>query len=190
MTYVRILIDKSDETALALSESIEEKVREWLPFSEIGQETMRTLIDDAEDIGTLEKGYQEFGQLWLVGNKANTVYMGLESQGLCTARLQLQGQRMVALASCREICDFYQTRLVNDALGKFSQMNGDDGPDAVPDCWSMPHLSFEFVKTGDLVFCPAGMVVVEKAIESSISVRPARQGLDPDGLAIRNSNCK
>ena len=83
MTYVRILIDKSDETALALSESIEEKVREWLPFSEISQEAMRTLIDDAEDIGTLEKGYQEFGQLWLVG-KANTVYTGLESQGLCT----------------------------------------------------------------------------------------------------------
>ena len=50
MTYVRILIDKSDETALALSESIEEKVREWLPFSEISQEAMRTLIDDAEDI--------------------------------------------------------------------------------------------------------------------------------------------
>ena len=169
--YLRILIDKSDPAALSLSESIEQKVKEWVPFSEMGATEIQALIDDAEDIGTLEKGRQEFNQLWLVGNKANTVYTGLESQGVCTCRLQLQGQRMVALVSPREVCDFYKTRLVNDGIKQFCQLDGDSGPDAVPDCWAMPTLSFEFVRTGDLVFCPAGMIVVEKAVETSISVR-------------------
>ena len=136
---------------------------------------IEALINESEDQGTLERGFQEFGQLWLVGNKPNTVYMGLESQGLCTCRLQLQGQRLVALASAREVCDLYKTRSVNEAIKKFSQLDGDAGEDAVPDCWVMPNLCFHFVTTGDIIFCPAGMVVIEKAIDTSISVRPETQ---------------
>ena len=175
----RILLDKADATALELSDCIETKVKEWFPFSEIEEDTVKQLIDESEDVGTLERGLKDFQSLYLVGNKGGSVYSGLESQGLCTFRLQLQGQRLVALASASELLDFYKKRSVREALQHFEAMNGDaaDGEPEVPDCWVMPSLSFEFVRTGHALFCPAGMVVIEKAIEASVSVRPGLQGL-------------
>lgn len=167
---MRILLDKTEETAQVLSNTITSKVKEWIPFTEVPDETIKHIIDESDDSGTLEKGLDSFGTAWLVGNKANTVFSGLESAGLCTCRLQLQGQRLVALASASELIQYYQQRSVKSCLELFEQMSGEEGLE-VPDSWSMPQLSFEFVKTGDVMFIPAGMVTVEKAVETSITVR-------------------
>eukprot|EP00435_Cladocopium_sp_Y103_P067217 s267_g29.t1 len=139
-------------------------------------DTIKQLIDGSEDIGTLEKGRKDFNTMWLVGNKSGTAYSGLESMGLCSCRLQLQGQRLVAFASVNELRDFYKQRGIKECLQHFEKMSGEDEAQ-IPDVWAMPHPSFEFVRTGDVVFCPAGMVVVEKAVETSLTARRADWGL-------------
>lgn len=163
---------KKDPTADELAKAIRDKVFEWLPFPQVEPAVIKQLIDDSEDIGTLEQGKENFDTAWLVGNKAGTDYMGLEAQALPTCRIQLQGQRLVALASVNELQEFYKQRQLQDCIDMWKSMNGDGGSDCeVPDSWTMPSLSFEFVRTGDVVFCPAGTMIVEKAVETSISLR-------------------
>ena len=173
---IRILLDTENETSAALTKTIQDKIQEWVPFQQMADDTIKQLIDDSEDIGTLEKGRKDFNTMWLVGNKNGTVYTGLESLGLCSCRLQLQGQRLVAFASVGELRDFYKQRGIKECLELFEKMSGEDEAQ-IPDSWAMPHLSFEFVRTGDVVFCPAGMVVVEKAVETSITARRGDSGL-------------
>ena len=168
----RILIDHREETATALATAMKAKVKEWVPFEEMAEEVMHQLVQESEDQSTLERGKGEFDSVWLVGNKPGSVYAGLESQGLCTCRLQLQGQRLVALASTSELIEYYRQRGLPQCLKAFEGMDGSQEDFEVPDVWAMPQLCFEYVRTGDVVFCPAGMVTIEKAVETSISARP------------------
>lgn len=173
---LRSLVDKAaDQNAMILSEAVDQKVREWFPFEEMDDSVIKQLVDESEDHATMEKGLSEFQSMWLVGNRAGTVYSGLESQGLCSVRLQLQGQRLVAMVSTNELRDHFKTRGVRDCLQLFQKMNGDDSSVEIPDVWSMPNLSFHFVCTGDVVFIPAGMLIVEKAAETSVSLRPGQE---------------
>lgn len=172
---LRILFDETNSTACQLADAIRKKVFEWLPFPQVEPKIIKELIDDSEDIGTLEKGQKTFDTAWLVGNKAGTNYMGLEAQAMPSCRIQLQGQRLVAMASVNELQQFYKQRGIQDCIDMWKLMNGDAGSDCeVPDAWTMPSLCFEFVRTGDVVFCPAGTVIVEKAVESSVSLRHSR----------------
>lgn len=168
---LRTLIDRDCQRGDALASACFTKIREWIPFEETSPELVQSLIKDAEDEirPELEQGYKDMSTGWIVGAKAGSCYTGLESLGVPTVKLQLQGQRLVALASTSELLSYFRETSVKTACQRFEMM---DANAELPDSWEMPRLCFEYIKTGDVVFVPAGMVIIEKTVERSVSLRP------------------
>ena len=113
-------------------------------------------------------GVAELETLELAGMKQDHVYAGLDGHGLPSIKLQITGGRMLICADVIDACIFYQTKAlaeVRDALASVEMHS-------VPDAMAFPSLRAIFVKSGDILFVPGGMLVVEKNInELGMSIR-------------------
>ena len=118
----------------------------------------------------LAPAYQQLTSVWISGRKVDTVYSGLESQGLCTIHAQVSGGRLMVLAAVDELLSFFPSanKCLKTALEMFGKLHAKD----LPDSFAMPSLCAVYLKTGDILFCPCGFVSVEKGIQdTSIAVR-------------------
>lgn len=98
-----------------------------------------------EDDADLQQANVKLSSIWLVGNKQESVYAGLESQGLSTVRLQVCGGRLVALMSVQDLLDYFGGSSISAALEKFKQLHAKE---SIPDSFALPTLSAAYIKTG------------------------------------------
>ena len=166
-------MDASEEAGKKLTVAIQESMRQLLPDSwaenEIQQDSdlLKAVLAENPD---LEAASQELAAVWLVGNKVDTVYCGLESQGLCTLKLQLTGSRIVLAMSVEELVGYFPE--CNGSIQRAIELMKDLTQNDLPDHFSMPSFTAMHVRTGDIVFVPCGFVAFEKAISDiSLSVR-------------------
>lgn len=104
-------------------------------------EIMEIIEGDAE----LQNANVKLSSVWLVGNKQESVYAGLESQGLSTLRLQVSGGRLVALMSIQDLLDYFGGSSISAALEKFKHLNAKE---SIPDSFALPTLCAAYIKTG------------------------------------------
>ena len=177
---MRIILDKASDNGI--TKNVFETMRTNLPerWQEIevqeGSQRMQTFMDQqkanssAEEFQQMETALDQLTSVWLVGNKVESVYAGLDSQGLSTLRVQLGGARLSLYASVTDLLAYFPEAngSVKDALGLLQQMSASE----LPDSFAFPSLTAVHAKTGDVVFVPPGFVCIEKAIvETSIAAR-------------------
>lgn len=101
----------------------------------------------------------------------DSVYTGLDSQGMATVQIQLTGGRLVIFVAVDELIAFFPDchGVLKDAIDMFAAL---DAKNNLPDSFAMPSLSTVYLKTGDVVYCPLGFVCFEKTIsELGLTVR-------------------
>ena len=141
-------------------------VRVVVKFYRISNQMLQVLGDHPD----LASAYEQMTSVWISGRKVDTVYSGLESQGLCTIQGQVSGGRLVVLAAVDELLSFFPSanKCLKTALDMFGKLHSKD----LPDTFAMPSLSAVHLRTGDILFCPCGYVSVEKGIsDTSVAVR-------------------
>ena len=112
--------------------------------------------------------FQQLKAVWVVANKPDTSSSGLDSQGLGTLRLQVQGGRLVAMAHVSELMHYFRKDSLPEVLAEFQKITDDE----VPDSWEVPSFSCDYVKTGDVTYTPPGFLMAEKCItDASVSVK-------------------
>lgn len=112
--------------------------------------------------------YQQLKAVWIVGNKPDTSFCGLDSQGLGAFRLQVQGGRLVAMAHVSELMHYFRKDSLPAVLTEFQKITDDE----IPDSWEVPSFSVDYVKTGDVSYTPPGFLVAEKCItDASVTVK-------------------
>lgn len=104
-----------------------------------------SVMDIIDDDAELQAAHVKLSSIWLVGNKQESVYTGLDSQGLATMRLQVSGGRLIALVSTQDMLDFFGGSSISAALEKFKQMNAKE---SIPDAFALPSLCSAYLKTG------------------------------------------
>lgn len=139
--------------------------------------TIITWQDDAfkaaaEDMGSEgSKSLNAIKGLWLSGSRENTVYAGVDAQSLPTLRLQVTGGKMLICCCARQASAYWNTESLPEIRSKLMSLQAKSIPDAI----SFESLSAAFIRTGDLVFMPAGYIVLEKCVhDNDIGIR---QGL-------------
>lgn len=166
-------MDSNEEAGKQLEDNIHNAFAQLIPgaFGEhrflLDSEDMRSILGDRSD---LEDAAKEISKVFLVGQKQDTVFDGLESQGMSTLKLQLFGSRLVIAADIEEVLSFFPECQGNikSAIDKFKALTVEE----LPDSFSMPSLCAMHVRVGDMVFCPYGYLTCEKAIsDASVCVR-------------------
>eukprot|EP00434_Breviolum_minutum_P009285 symbB.v1.2.008182.t1/scaffold450.1/size202773/1 len=113
----------------------------------------------------LEPAFQQMTSIWITGRKVETVYTGLDSQGLATLHAQVSGGRLVVLAAVDEVLAYFPAakRCLKTALDMLTKLSVKE----LPDAFGMPSLCAQYIRTGDVIYCPCGYVAVEKCIQDT-----------------------
>ena len=161
---MRIIMEQTDVTS-----SVQESMRWLLP-----DDAQEIMLDSPEvdaivgNDGEFKTAREQLKSTWIVANRQNTTYCGLESQGLGTIRVQLSGGRLILLALVEEVLAFYGESSIKAAVDQLASTDLKE----LPDQWAVPSLCAEYLKTGDFMYCPPGHICVEKALSDvSISIR-------------------
>ena len=131
---------------------------------------VRDIVEDGEGAQLdLRKARAQLCSIWLSGSKQDTLYSGLDAQGLCTISAQLSGGRLCVRVLADELLSVYGKSSLKDAISDLEATP----VGSLPDSFTCPSLSMEYLRTGDICYVPAGYVAVEKSInsEASIAVR-------------------
>lgn len=153
-----------NEEEKEINSAIHSKVKEVLPSTWAEMDTRSALEGEEVD----DTAFNQLMGVWILANKEGSVSSGLEAGGFQSLRMQVQGGRLVALADARELCHYYRENSMEKVLDNFGKMNLDNCPDA----WEVPSLSFEYLKTGDLLYTPPGFMIWEKFIcDTSVALR-------------------
>lgn len=160
----------SCETGIELSKVVKEKFDALAPWEKASETEVQTALEKS---GGDAKVLSQFNSLWLIGQKENTGNPGIESAGLCTLQAQMSGGKLMITVAATEIMSHFQTKSVKSALERLAAI---ESTDDLPDAWVAPSLAAEYVRTGDIVYVPAGFLTVDKAIsDASITLRQARK---------------
>ena len=109
----RIIINKEDDSGL--TKAVTGSLSQILPASwgTCGGEILpdsNQMLQVLGDHPDLASAYEQMTSVWISGRKVDTVYSGLESQGLCTIQGQVSGGRLVVLAAVDELLSFFSIR--------------------------------------------------------------------------------
>ena len=169
VSNARIIMDSCD-TGRELSQAVKDKLDGMVPWQAASTAEVQTAVQKSGvDAGVVS----QFDSLWLVGQKENTGNAGIESAGLCTLQVQMSGGKLMITVSASEIMNHFQTRSVKTAVERLAAI---DCVNELPDAWVAPSLSAEYIRTGDIVYVPAGFVSIDKAVsDSSMTLRRARE---------------
>ena len=170
VTFIAFRININKEGDSGLTKAITESLSQIIPASwaqsggEVlpGSKHMSEVLGDHPD---LKPAFEQMTSVWISGRKVDSVYAGLESQGLCTIHGQVSGGRLMVLAAVDELLSFFPSanKCLKTALDKFGKLHAKD----LPDNFAMPSLCAVYLRTGDILFCPCGYVSVEKGIQDT-----------------------
>ena len=173
---IRIILEKQDDGGV--TKCVTESLCKNIPqsWADSGVEVlpdskhMESVLKDNED---LAPAFEQMTSIWITGRKVETVYTGLDSQGLATLHAQVSGGRLLVLAAVDEVLAYFPAakRCLKTALDMLAKLPAKE----LPDSFAMPSLCAQYIRTGDVVYCPCGFVAVEKCIQdTSVAVRLAR----------------
>lgn len=173
---VRIILEKSEDGGVtqAVTESLCKNIPDSWAASGVevlpNSKHMESVLKENPD---LEPAFQQMTSIWITGRKVETVYTGLDSQGLATLHAQVSGGRLVVLAAVDEVLAYFPAakRCLKTALDMLTKLSVKE----LPDAFGMPSLCAQYIRTGDVIYCPCGYVAVEKCIQdTSVAVRLVR----------------
>lgn len=115
----RIILDDSDADGSSITSSVVTGMMENVPESFGNIAWSSQLLDGiiASD-PELAPARKQLASVWIVGNKVDTVYTGLESQGLCSVRAQIQGGRLIVVAAVDELLAYFQETRIKCAIDR------------------------------------------------------------------------
>ena len=143
----------------------------------------KSLEQHAGEMEDGEKALQGLYGLWLTGAKEGTVYAGTDAQALPWLRLQITGGKMVLCGEALELSHFFETTSLPDIRQRMMSWQAK----SIPDALELQSLSAAFVRTGDLLWMPAGYVMVEKCVhDNDCGLRLiGRHVADPSNASLR-----
>lgn len=114
----------------------------------------------------VREGLKQFQALYLQGNMPLSSNAGVESQGIGTVTILVQGGKLCILADVSETMAFFGMEAVGETIQKFTELK------EVPDTFALPSLSAVYLKTGDALVLPWGFLCVEKNLnELTVSLK-------------------
>ena len=120
-----------------------------------------TLMNEKKsEVENGEEAMAALESLHICGAKEGVVYVGLEQQALPTLRLQITGGRMLICCDIKQAMDYWETT----NLAEIRTFLGALQVSTLPDALVFPGLFATFMRTGDVLYTPAGTMVVEKNI--------------------------
>lgn len=94
----------------------------------------------------VREGLKQFQALYLQGDMPLSSNAGVESQGIGTVTILVQGGKLCILADVSETMAFFGMEAVGETIQKFTELK------EVPDTFALPSLSAVYLKTGDWCF--------------------------------------
>jgi hypothetical protein len=173
----RALLVPNGDDEISTCEKIIEKLKAYLPT---GWESM---LEDSKALSEIAGGdpglitaSKDLLAMAFQGGVKGTTSLGTENHGIGTWRVQLSGGRLIAMANVNECLQHFRTTNINEAKQCLSQMDASTMPDAL----ALPSLYFVYLRTGDCLLTPSGVLMVDKVVgDHSIALRLGiRQYLD------------
>lgn len=157
-----------DDEAISC-EKIIQRLKSYLPDGwESMWEDPKELNEIAGDDPSLITASKDLLAVAFQGGVKGTASLGTENHGIGSWRVQLSGGRLIAMANVNECLQHFRTTNINEAKQCLSQMD----PSTMPDALALPSLHFVYLRTGDCLLTPSGVLMVDKVVgDHSIALR-------------------